>query len=165
MILKTKEFYLGLLNSGTYVYTFIKIIIVFFWRKIRKDSLLNGVEEIDKNFKYVENKINENNKKQRIRYRFHKHETIDQLENVFVFDLETVNYQEFAEGYAAGLYDVNRLRDRWYRDLTSDELVIEKDNVTVFDGSNATLLWTCLNIFQKITKVMKGLILIKTEMR
>ena len=83
------------------------------WKKNRKDSLLNGVQEIENNFKYVKNKINENNLKQRIRYRFPEHETIDQLKNVFVFDLETHNDQEFAETYAAGLYDVNRLHDKW----------------------------------------------------
>ena len=43
------------------------------WKKDRKDSLLNGVEEIDKNFKYGKNRINENNLKQRIHYRFPKH--------------------------------------------------------------------------------------------
>ena len=96
------------------------------WKKNRKDSLLNGVQEIESNFKYVKNKTNENNLKQRILYRFPKHETIDQLENVFVFDLETHNDQEFAEAYAAGIYDVNRLRDRWQRDLTSNEVVIER---------------------------------------
>ena len=31
------------------------------WKKNRKNSLLNGVEEIDRNFKYVKNIINENN--------------------------------------------------------------------------------------------------------
>ena len=106
------------------------------WKKNRKDSLLKGVDEIDKNFKYVKNKINENNLKQRIRYKFPKHETMDQLENVFVFDLETHNDQEFAETYGAALYDVNRLRECWHRDLTSDELVIERENVSVFDASN-----------------------------
>ena len=106
------------------------------WKKNRKDSLLNGIEEIDKNFKYVKNKINENNLKQRILYRFPKHETIDQLKNVFVFDLESHNDQEFAEAYAAGLYDVNRLRDRWHRDLTNNELALERKNVNVFDASN-----------------------------
>ena len=69
------------------------------WNKNRKDSLLNGVNEIERNFKYVKNERNENNLKQRIRYRFPKHETIDQLENVFVFDLETHNDQEFDEAY------------------------------------------------------------------
>ena len=104
-------------------------------KKNRKDSLLNEVDEIDKNFKHIKNKVNENNLKQRIRYRFPKHETIDQFEKVFVFDLETHNDQEFAEAYAAGLYDVNRLQDKWVKDLTSDELVIERKNVSVFDGS------------------------------
>ena len=30
---------------------------------------------------------------------------------------------------------MNQLRDRWDRDLTPDEIVIEKENVTVFDRS------------------------------
>ena len=114
------------------------------WKKNRKDSLLNGVEEIEKNFKYVKNRINENNLKQRIRYRLPKHETIDQLENVFVFDLETHSDQEFADAYAAGLYDVNRLRDNWDRDLTPDELVIERKHVTVFDASNGNCVMDML---------------------
>ena len=111
-----------------------------FWKKNRKDSLLNGVQEIENNFKYVKNIINENNLKQRIVYRFPKHETINQLENVFVFDLETHNDQEFAEVYAAGLYDVNRLRDRWHRDLTTDELIIERKHVNVYGVSNGNCI-------------------------
>ena len=114
------------------------------WKKNRKDSLLNGVDEIDKIFKYVKNKINEDNLKQRIRYKIPKHETIDQLENVFVFDLETHNDEEFAEAFAAGLYDVNRLRDCWHRDLTSNELIIERENVTVFDASNGNCVMNML---------------------
>ena len=55
---------------------------------------------------------------------------------MLVFDLETHDGQEFTEAYGAGLYDVNRLRDRWDTDLTSDELVIERQNVTVFGASN-----------------------------
>ena len=38
------------------------------WKKNRKDSLLNGVNEIENNFKYVKNIINGNNLKQRILY-------------------------------------------------------------------------------------------------
>ena len=114
------------------------------WKKNRKDSLLNGVDEIDKNFKYIKNKINEDNLKQRICYRFPKYGKIDQLENVFVFDLETQNDLEFAEAYAAGLYDVNRLRECWHRDLTGDELVIERKNVTVFDASNGNCIMNML---------------------
>ena len=110
------------------------------WKKNRKDSLLNGVQEIENNSKYVKNKTNENNLKQRILYRFPKYESIDQLENVFVFDLETHNDQEFAEAYAAGFYDVNRLKECWHRDLNSNELVIERKNVNVFDASNGNCI-------------------------
>ena len=66
------------------------------------------------------------------------------MENVFVFDLETHNDQEFAEAYAAGLYDVNRLRDKWDRDLTSYELEIERENVTIFDASNGNCVMDML---------------------
>ena len=114
------------------------------WKKNRKDSLLNGVNEIDKNFKYVKNKINENNLKQRILYQFPKHEPINQLENVFVFDLETHNDQEFAEPYAAGLFDVNRLKDCWHRDINNIELIIERKHATVFDACNGNCITNML---------------------
>ena len=78
-------------------------------KKTRKDTLLIGVEEMNRNFKYVKTRLNENNIKQRFPDRLHKPEIIDQLENVFVFDLETYNDQEFVDAYATGLYDVNRL--------------------------------------------------------
>ena len=123
------------------------------WKKNRKKSLLIKVDEIDINFKYVKNKINKNNLKQRIRYRFRKRETIDQLENVFVFDLETWNDQEFAEAYAAGLDDVNRLRYRWNRELTSDELMIERENVFIFDGSKRKFV---MDMFKFISENYKG---------
>ena len=123
------------------------------WKKNRKDSLLNGVKEIETNFRYVKNETNENKLKRRIRYRFPKLETIDQLENVFVFDLETHNDEEFAETYAAGLYDVNRLRDKWDRDLTGDELVLEKQNVTVFDASKGNCV---MNMLKYISENYEG---------
>ena len=55
---------------------------------------------------------------------------------MFVFDLKTYNDQEFAEAYAAGLYDVHRLRDKWDRDLTVQEIETERETVIVFDSSN-----------------------------
>ena len=88
--------------------------------------------------------------KHRSRYRFPKHETRNHLEKVFVFDSETHNDQEFAEAYAAGLYDVNRLRDKWDRDLTFVEIAIEKENVTVFDASNEHPFMIMLKYSSKI---------------
>ena len=126
-----------MLNRRTNVYTIIKNHYCVI-RKNRRDNLLSGVDEIERNFKYVKNTANEKNLKQRIGYRFPKHEKTDQLENVFVFDLETYNDQEFAEASAAGLFDFNRLRDRWDRDVTVQETETEVENVIVFDGSNGT---------------------------
>ena len=119
------------------------------WKNNRKDSLLNCVEEIENNFRYVKNKINENNLKQRILYRFPKQGTIDQQENVFVFDLETHNDQEFAEAYAVGLYDVDRLKDCWYRDLNKNELIIERKHVNIFDASNGICIMNMLKYISK----------------
>ena len=123
------------------------------WKHKRKDSSLNGVQEIENNFKYVKNIINKNKLKRRILYRFPKYEPINQLENVLVFDLETHNDQEFAEAYAAGLYDVNRLKDCWYRDLNSDELIIERKNVNVFDASNGNCI---INMLKYISENYEG---------
>ena len=75
---------------------------------------------------------------------------------MFVFDLETYNDQEFAEAYAAGLYDVIRLRDRWDRDSTSDDIVTEKDNAIVFDGSNGNPVTNMLKHFSEIYEGGEG---------
>ena len=72
---------------------------------------------------------------------------------MFLSDLETYNDQEFAEAYAAGLYDVNRLRYRWDRDLTPDENVTEKDSVIVFDGSNGNPV---MNMLKYISENYEG---------
>ena len=79
--------------------------------------------------------INKDKVNQGIRYRFPKHETIYQLENMFVSDSETYNGQEIAEAHAAGLYDVNCLRDRWDRVLSPEQIEIERKSVIVFDKS------------------------------
>ena len=68
---------------------------------------------------------------------------------MFVFDLGTHNDHEFAEAYAAGLYDVNRLRDKWHRDLTPDELKIEREKVTVFDASKVNPVMNMPNYISK----------------
>ena len=96
------------------------------WKKKRKDSSLNGVEEIETTFKYGKNKINEDKLRQRICYRFPKQDMVSQLENGFIFDLETYIEKEYASPFAAGLYDVNRLREMWNKGLFPDETVIEK---------------------------------------
>ena len=54
----------------------------------------------------------------------------------------------------------------WDRDPTVQEIETKRQNVTVFDGSHANAVMNTLEyIFQKIMKVMKELILIKTGMK
>ena len=60
MILKLKEYSLGPVNRGTFVYLFKKSYCVI-WKKNRQDVLLNAVEEIEKNFEIVKHKINKDN--------------------------------------------------------------------------------------------------------
>ena len=69
---------------------------------------------------------------------------------MYVFDLETCNDQEFAETCAAGLYDVNRLRGRWNRDLTTDELVIEREIATLSDGSSGNPVMNMIKYISEI---------------
>ena len=76
--------------------------------------------------------MNENNFLQRNCYRFPMHETIDQPEYAFIFDLETYNDQELAEAYAVGFYEMNYLRDHWVRDLTLKEIKPKKKNCFCF---------------------------------
>ena len=109
----------------------------------------------------MKNKINEDNLSQRIRFKFPKHEIIDQLENMFVFNLETYNDQAFAEAYAAGLYGVNRLRDRWDREKNSEEIQTQRKYV-VSNKSCGNPVMNMLKFFSpKTTKVIKELLSIK----
>ena len=48
------------------VYIFIKITYCVIWKENRKDSLLNAVDESERNFIYVKNKVIEDNSSQRI---------------------------------------------------------------------------------------------------
>ena len=59
-ILKANEYSLGMLNRGVIVHIQKNHFCVT-WKKKRKDALLNGIDEIERNFTYV--KINVNKKK------------------------------------------------------------------------------------------------------
>ena len=49
-MIKVKECFLGILDRGTFVYTLKKLHCVI-WKKNGRDALLNGLEEMDRNFK------------------------------------------------------------------------------------------------------------------
>ena len=72
---------------------------------------------------------------------------------MFAFSLETCNNQDFAEAYAAGFYDVNRLRSGWDGDLTLEEVEIERKNVIFFDKLCGNLF---MNMRKKISENYEG---------
>ena len=76
------------------------------WKKKSKTSLLGGVKEIEKNFRYEEAQKNNNIIKQVVEYNFPISNDKNFLYNVFVFALETCNveYSEHCEAYGAGAY-------------------------------------------------------------
>ena len=86
------------------------------------------------------------------------------MENVFVFDLETHNDQISSKAYAAGLY-VNRLKDRCDRDLTVQEMEIERKFVIVFDKRCDNPVIKMPKNLQKTMKVMREAKSIKMVMR
>ena len=74
---------------------------------------------------------------------------------MFSSDLETVNvpYQEFCEKYAAGCYQLDRLKECYNGDLTEEELEIERRHVDIFDRANNNPV---LDMIKYITTDYKG---------
>ena len=107
------------------VYTFIKITTALFGKK-RSDSVLFGVEEMEGNFKYGTKKMNQGTPSQRFRYYFPRQDMVDQIENVFVFGLDTFNEEEYAQLNAICLNIVYRVREEWKLDSTPEETNFEK---------------------------------------
>ena len=52
-----------------------------------------------------------------------------------VFDLETYNDQEIVDAHAVSLHEVNRLRDRWYRDITREEIPTDRNYAILYNKS------------------------------
>ena len=55
--------------------------------------------------------------------------------NVFIFDIETCNFEfsEYCESIVAGLYHLNNLHWCFNGNLNKEELAIERSRVHVFD--------------------------------
>ena len=59
MVLKANDYFPDLSSKEIFFYTFIKFIIVLLGRKIEKNSLVNGVGDLEANCNYIRNKTNE----------------------------------------------------------------------------------------------------------
>ena len=71
------------------------------------------------------------------------------------FYLETVNvpYQQFCERYAAGCYDLDRLKECYNGDLTEEELEMERQHDHIFDRANNKPV---LDMIKSVTTNYKG---------
>ena len=120
-------------NKFLYVYKQHYCVI---WKNTVNDSLPNAAKDVEDNFKYVRNRINNTNLKNVIKYSFPFKEKHNELDNVFIFDIETGNVENKATPYAIGLYDLSRLKYRYKKDLTEDEIITERNNVIKFKAYN-----------------------------
>ena len=96
MFLKAKKNPRSVFQMNIYVFTFIKNQYCVSWKKNRKNSLLERVRQIEAFFKFVKNKTDEESFGKKNHHTFLKHESTDQLENVFVFQSQTCISQNFA---------------------------------------------------------------------
>ena len=125
------------------------------WKR-EKTNFTDAIKEIEKDFEYQPNHINDNNLKQVVEYKFPIFNEKDCLFAVFSFDLETVNmpYQAFCETYAAGCYHLDRLKECYNGDLTEEELESERQHVHIFDRANNNPV---LDMIKYITTNYKGM--------
>ena len=106
--------------------------------KTNQSTFPVAIEEIENIFRYEENQINDNILQQVIEYKMPKSYEINCLYNVFAFDLEMCNveYSEYCESYAAGVYHLNILYWCFNGNLDKEELAIERSIVHIFDREN-----------------------------
>ena len=107
------------------------------WRK-NQSSVPDAMGEIQNKFKYEETQINDNILQQVIEYKFQISYEMNCLYNVFAFDLGTCNvdYSEYCEPYAAGVYHLNNLYWCFNGNSKKEEHATERSKVHVFDREN-----------------------------
>ena len=108
-----------------------------------------AVEELELNFKYVNNKVTDANVNKFTEYKFNPKKIDSQLNNVIVYDIETYNkeraipYETYnheeekrAIPYAIGFYPVSKIVSKWNRDLTQTEIDKCLNDISIFEGEN-----------------------------
>ena len=98
-------------------------------------NLLKATEEVELNFKYINNKVTDANVNKFKEYKFDPKKIDSQLNNVLVYDIETYN-KERAISYAIGFYPVNKIVSKWNRDLTETEIDKCLNDISIFEGEN-----------------------------
>ena len=114
---------------------------------IRKNSWLDGVRELEDNFRYGKTQISDNMLKQLCDNKFPISNAENRLYNGFAFDLEACNvkYSEYCEPYAAGVYHFNFLYECFNGDLKKEEIAIGRSEFHVFDRENSNPVFKKIN--------------------
>ena len=123
--------------------------------KNNQSTFPDAKEEKENIFKYEETQIDDNILQQVIEYKFPISYEMNCLNNVFAFDLETCNveYSEYCEQYAAGVYHLNNLYWCFNGNLDKEELAIERSKVHVFDRENGDPV---LKLIDYVINIYKG---------
>ena len=106
--------------------------------KNNQSSFPDAIEEVEKNFNYEETQINDNILQQVIEYKFPISYEMNCLYNLSAFDLETCNveYSEYCEPYASGVYHLNKLYWCFNGNSDKEELAIERSKVHEINREN-----------------------------
>ena len=131
------QFYLKLSLKEEFVLLIHNNHFCVIWKN-NQSTFSDAIKEIENNFRYDETQINDNILNQVIEYKFPISYEMNCLYNVFAFDLETCNveYSEYCEPYAAGVYHLNNLYWCFNGNLDKGELAIERSKIHVFDREN-----------------------------
>ena len=113
------------------------------------DSLKKAVEEVESNFKLVNNYVISTIVNNHREYNFKPKKIESQLANVCVYDIETYN-KDRAVPYAIGFYPVTKLCSKWNRDLTQTEIDKCLRDVRLFEGEDCIT-----NMFERL-RDLKG---------
>ena len=107
------------------------------WKLNSKTSLVDAVVEKEISSRYQETQLNDIIK-QVIDYKFPIPFELNCLFGVFDFDLRTCNvdYSEYCEAYAVGVYHLNNLYECFSGDLNKEEIAVERSKVHIFDRRN-----------------------------
>ena len=93
--------------------------------KSQNVSFNQAIRELKDNFKIVDNYIKEENVKSHFKHEFIPKKIESHLTNFIVYDLET-HKSDRARPYVFCFYRLSKLAGRYNRDLTPDELDVEK---------------------------------------
>ena len=101
------------------------------------NSLKESVEELEANFRFIDNSVSDFNIDKYSKYEFTPKTVESQLNNICIYDIETFN-RDRAVLYAIWCYPVSKLsgNEKWNRDLSEEEIETCLSDVKIFAGEN-----------------------------